>query len=581
MGFSLKKRGQKIIRRFSRASIRASEESKEHIKENFIDRLSHVKNIRLLIFEWSLLILTLITFSIAQAFWFGNSYAENVYVAGGTYTEGTIGKINSMNPLFATTSSEKVLSRLLFATLITTDYSGHLGAGLAKEPIASENGKVWTLELKNNLRWSDGEPITVDDVLFTTSLIQDPNVDTVYSPSLKNVKINKTEDGKISFTLPAEYADFETVLTFPIVPKHILEGVDPKVLIEHDFSANPISSGAFTLKNTQNFTSTSTTPTDEKLIYLSANPNYYLGKPLLNTFAIHAFNDKTELLDAINSGTITATADLSPADEENITLPQIYKRESGINSGIFAIFNMSSVKDQAMRAAIRLGLDKTKFYEIAPNNTPLDYPLLNSQITLGVYPDIPAYDYQAAFNKVTELTNETPFSLNVVTVNSGFLPRIAENLTEQLKNLGFDAHLTTYEENPEFISNIISKRGYDILLYELELGADPDLLPYYHSSQVSESGLNLSNYSNLLVDDLLLAARKTLDKNMRIKKYESFVDSWVHDIPAIAIAKSNLTYYYNKNVHTFSDDVRLITPLDRFSDIHTWMVNKETRSRTP
>jgi len=581
MGFSLKKRGQKFIRRFSRASIKASEEGKEHIKENFIDRLSHVKNIRLLIFEWSLLILTLITFSIAQAFWFGNSYAENVYVAGGTYTEGTIGKINSMNPLFATTSSEKVLSRLLFATLITTDYSGHLGAGLAKEPIASENGKVWTLELKNNLKWSDGEPITVDDVLFTTSLIQDPNVDTVYSPSLKNVKINKTEEGRVSFTLPAEYADFETVLTFPIVPKHILEGVDPKVLIEHDFSTNPIGSGAFTLKNTQNFTSTSTTPTDEKLIYLSANPNYYLGKPLLNTFAIHAFNDKTELINAINSGTITATADLSPVDEENITLPQIYKRESGINSGIFAIFNMSSVKDRDVRAAIRLGLDKTKIYELIPNNTPMDYPLLQSQILLNDYPVIPAHDYQEAFNKITELTTETPISLNIATVNSGLLPKIAENLTEQLKHLGIEAHLTTYEESPEFISTTIAKRGYDILIYEIDLGADPDLLPYYHSSQANESGLNLSNYRNVLVDDFLLAARKTLDKNMRIKKYESFVDSWVHDIPAIAIAKSNLTYYYNKNVRTFSDDVRLITPLDRFSDVHTWMINKETRSRTP
>ena len=97
MAFSFKKRGQKIIRRFSRASAKASEEGKEHIKENFIDRLSHVKNIKLLIFEWSLLILGLIALSVAQAFWFGNSYAEDTFVAGGAYTEGTIGKVNSMN----------------------------------------------------------------------------------------------------------------------------------------------------------------------------------------------------------------------------------------------------------------------------------------------------------------------------------------------------------------------------------------------------------------------------------------------------------------------------------------------------
>lgn len=579
MAASLKKRGQKFIRRFSRASIKASEEGKEHIKENFIDRLSHVKRIRLLIFEWSLLVLTLITLSIAQAFWFGNSYAENVFVAGGTYTEGTIGKINSMNPLFATTSSEKTLSRLLFATLITTDYSGHLGAGLANEPIPSDNGKTWTISLKENLKWSDGEPITIEDVLFTISLIQNPNVDSIYNTSFKNVKVSKTEDGKISFNLPAEYADFESVLVIPIVPKHILEGVDPKVLIEHDFSTNPVGSGAFMLKNVQNFASN--TPTDEKLIYLSANPNYYLGKPQLNTFAVHTFNDKTELIDNVNKGTVTATAELSPADEEKITLQQIYMKESSINSGIFAIFNMDTVRDREIRAAIRLGLDKSKLYEIASNNTPLDYPLTKNQIVLNNYPTIPTHDYQAAFNKVTELSGENPITLSVVTVNSGLLPKIAENLTEQLKNLGFNAHLTTYEESPEFISTTIAKRGYDILLYEIDLGADPDLLPYYHSSQASETGLNLSNYRNMLVDDFLLAARKTLDKNMRIKKYESFVEAWANDIPAIAIAKSNLTYFYNKNIHTFSDDIRLITPLDRFSDVHTWMINKETRNRTP
>ncbi len=583
MAFSFKKRGQKIIRRFSRASAKASEEGKEHIKENFIDRLSHVKNIKLLIFEWSLLILGLIALSVAQAFWFGNSYAEDTFVAGGAYTEGTIGKVNSMNPLFATTSSEKTLSRLLFSTLITTDQSGHLGAGLAKDLTPSENGRIWTLKLKDNLKWSDGEPITNEDILFTITLIQNPNVDSVYGPTLKNIKVAQTEDGKISFTLPAEYVDFESALVIPIIPKHILNGVDPKVLIEHDFSTNPVGSGAFMLKNTQNVATTASnnTTSGEKLIYLSANPNYYLGKPLLNTFTLHTFDEKEELIKNINNGIVTATADLSPTDEESITLPQIYKRESGINSGIFAIFNMDSVKDVEIRKAIRLGYDKTVLSEIAPNNTLLHYPLLQSQIKLNNYPSIPEYDFKTAFNKVTELSGEKPITLSIVTVNSGILPRLAENFTEQLKNLGFDAHLTTYEESAEFISSTITKRGYDILLYEIELGADPDLLPYYHSSQANESGLNLSNYRNLIVDDFLLAARKTLDKDMRIKKYESFLESWVNDVPAIAIAKSNLTYYYNKNVRIFSDDTRLITPLDRFSDVHTWMINKESRNLTP
>ena len=57
----LKKRGQKIFNKFSRVSLKAGEESKEHIKENLIDRFSHIENVRLLVLEWVLLVLTQIT----------------------------------------------------------------------------------------------------------------------------------------------------------------------------------------------------------------------------------------------------------------------------------------------------------------------------------------------------------------------------------------------------------------------------------------------------------------------------------------------------------------------------------------
>ena len=68
---SLKKRGQKILDKFSRVSAKASEESKEHIKENFIGRLSHIRDIKLLILEWGLLVLALILLAVTQTFWFG------------------------------------------------------------------------------------------------------------------------------------------------------------------------------------------------------------------------------------------------------------------------------------------------------------------------------------------------------------------------------------------------------------------------------------------------------------------------------------------------------------------------------
>lgn len=578
MGVSIKKRGQKILRRFSRASIRASEDGREHIKENLIERVSHIQNIKLLIFEWSLLTLALIMLAMTQAFWFSSSYATDVFVEGGTYTEATLGRVNSMNPLFATTSSEKVLSRLMFATLTTIDYAGKPGLMLAERLTPDENGKVWTMKLRDGLKWSDGEALTNEDVMFTISLIQNSAVNTIYASNLENVKVAENENGEIVFTLPAAYADFESALEIPIVPKHSLENVPAKTLIEAEFSNSPVTSGAFKFNALQ-----TTANSDEEVVYLSANPYYYLGRPMLNTFAVHTFATKDALAGALNSGSVTATAELGGLDADKIVAGSFEKRESSVNVGAFIFFNTTSplLKNQELRTTIRKGLNLEKLREKAPGTMALDYPLLKAQIELENYPEIPAENFLEATTEIEELEGEEAISLNIATVNSGYLPAVAEELKNQLVMLGIEARLMVYEETQDFIANIIAKRDYDILIYEIELGADPDLLPYYHSSQTKAAGLNLSNYSNALVDDLIVGARETLDGALRVRKYESFLNYWVSDVPAIGLYQANATYIYNKNVRTYGEEVQLVTIIDRFSDIRNWAATKATRNLTP
>ncbi len=575
---SIKKRGQKFIRRFSRASIKASEEGKEHIKENLIERISHIENIRLLIFEWGLLVVMLIMLAITQAFWFADSYSENTFSDGGTYTEATVGDVSSLNPLFATTNSEKVLSRLLFATISTIDYSGHPGIGLAKSILPSENGKVWTVTLRDDLKWSDGEPITNDDVLFTVNLIKNPVVNSIYDSNFANVKVSENENGEIMFTLPSTYADFISALNVPVLPKHKLENADPETLIEDNFSNAPVTSGAFSFNALQ-----TTSTSDEKVYYLSSNPYYYKGEDMLSGFAVHTYSDKDAVINALNSGSVTATAELTDADSDRVTAGQFIKKDSSLNSGAYLFFNTTSgaVKNVEMRTAIRQGIDLEKLRASAPNTAALDYPLLESQISLSNYPILPERDYEAAKARVAELNGGETVSLEVATINSGYLPEVTNELASELQSMGFEVNVSIYEENQDFINSVVSKRSYDILVYAIELGADPDLLPYYHSSQASGAGLNLSNYRNALVDDLLLGARDTLDQALRAKKYEAFLEYWVNGVPAIGLYQPNLTYFYNRNVQTFGNGIRLVTALDRFTDVTDWAVNKTTKNKTP
>ena len=458
---------------------------------------------------------------------------------------------------------------LSYPVSILTFHEGHF--------IAAQNGKVWKATLKKGLKWSDGADISNEDVMFTIDLIQNPLVNSIYSSSLKGVKVEEDENGHIIFTLPSAYADFASALEFPIVPKHELEDTQPQTLVEDDFSNAPVVSGPFMFNALQTGAGNNVT------VFLSANPNYYRGKPMLNSFAVHTYDDKASVISALNSGAVTATAELAGSEASEVTSTSYVRQDSGINSGAFMFFNTSSdvVKKREMRTAIRQGIDLITVRTAAPGTVMLDYPLIESQIKLTTYQKIPKYNFDAAKEKIATLSAGKELVLNVATVNSGYLPAVTDALKTQLELLGFNVNVTVYEETQEFIGNIIAKRNYDILVYEIELGADPDLLPYYHSSQANTAGLNLSNYRNALADDLLIGARETLDETMRILKYETFLQHWVYDVPAIGLYQANMTYLYNKNARAFSNNVRLVTPIDRFSDVMNFAATKATKNKTP
>lgn len=571
-----KKRGQKLAKRWEVFSERAKEETHEHIQENLIKRLPHARRVRLLILEWCLLIIVITSLALTQAFWYTQSYSVQAYVDGGTYIEATIGNVNTLNPLFATTTSEKVLSKLLFSTLSTIDYSGHVGLGLASSITPDSTGKVWTVTLKDGLKWSDGEPITLDDVLYTVNLTKDPTVNTSFSSNFSGVTVEQVGDALV-FALPSAYADFDATLNIPILPSHILADVAPGQLLEHSFSTNPVTSGAFIFNAMQ-----SVSGDGERIVYLAANDYYYKSKPMLSSFAIHTYSSAEEIVRAISSSDVTATAELSAVYRDQLSSDLIYEKQTAIASGVFAFLNTTSptLSNVSVRQAIQRGINMDAVRSVLGDEYPLNYPILQSEIELSSYPALPEYNLETAKTAITDagLSGRT---LRLATTNSGYFPELAAVLKTQLENLGFNVDLDISNPGQEFFANVIRQRNYDILLYEVELGADPDLFAYYHSSQASATGLNLSNYANALVDDLILGARTSMDEAARVQKYETFLTRWVNDVPAIGIYQSSLVYYFNKNVRAFSEDDRLVYATDRFVDVEYWAVNKATKNRTP
>ncbi|MDO4889443.1 MAG: ABC transporter substrate-binding protein [Candidatus Saccharibacteria bacterium] len=570
----VKKRGQKISRRFSRFSRKKTDQTVEHIQENIIERVSHIRHIRLLILEWSLLVLAIIMLSVTQAFWYVDSYRVEGWGRGGTYTEATIGKVASLNPIFASTSSEKVLSKLMFATLAAPDYSGHIGPALASSITVDDTGTKWTVKLREGLKWSDGEPITNTDVLYTVKVLQSDDISTSYSSNLAGVKVTE-EDGALTFTLPAAYANFSSALNFPILPSHILADVPAAQLVDNIFSTTPITSGAFSFNASQNVGTSG-----EKIIYLNKNPSFYGGEPYLDSFVVHTFLGVDDILEALNNGSVTATAELLPTDADLVN-SSIIERQTALSAGVYAFFNTKQgvLSNKAIRKALQKGIDLESLRAPLGDEPVLNYPLLESQIEIKKYPELPEYDPTYAKDAIAKANIDKP--IRIATTETGYFPALAENLKYQLEQLGLKVELSVQNPGQEFLLNVIRPRNYDILIYEIELGADPDLFAYYHSSQAQESGLNLSNYSNGLASDLILAARTAIDPSLRSAKYTSFLEHWVEDAPAIGIYQVNLSYFVGKNIRTFSEDNRLITAVDRFVDVNYWATEKTPKNRTP
>lgn len=566
---NLKWRGKKLTKKVSNFSKKTAKTSKEHLRDNFFNRLSNVKNVRLLILEWILLILIILLLSIAQSFWYDKSYSNSSFTSGGTYIEATLGKVSSLNPLLAKTNSEKALAKLMFSSLVTVDYSGHIGPDLAKSIKHDDKAKVWTIELKDDLKWSDNTPLTSEDVIFTIETIKNNLLDTLYTAKLSHLKVTK-KDNSIIFTLPSSYSDFSSVLDFPILPAHILKNSSAKSLAEHEFNSKPISSGPFTYRATQN-----TSNSDENIIHLTANPYYHRGRPLLDSFSIYAAISPDTIISSLKNNTITATSALSSSQLPKDLPSNIYKKQTTIKSGTLLFLNNLTLS-KSLRKTLSTAIDLRSLR--APlessNQPPLNLPFIDQK--QNFQPFVFNYNPEEAKKHLPK-----DHKIRLVSVNSGSLPALAENLEFQLKNLGLKPTLSIHEPNQEFIKNVLRPRDYDLLIYELDLGSTIDLFPYFHSSQISESGLNLANYNNPFVDDIILATRANPSAKFRNLKYSTLLTYLLDDVPVIPIAQSNLTYLFNQNTRNFSEDNQLSDPLDRFNDVIRWSSLQTQKHRTP
>ncbi len=560
-----------------------------HTKKMFFGRFENLSNVRKIVISW-ICVVSILIFSVGIFRGISTkNYSEDIFYRGGTYSEGILGEVKTLNPLFTSTDTEKSFEQIAFSRLYDIDETGNLKGDLAEGVSTSDNYKNFKIKMRNNAVWSDGRKITANDVIFTIKLLREQSINPSGFKAWKNVEISKNSDYEFSVKVPSSSSSVLYSFNFSILPEHILKDIQVEKIRESAFSKNPITSGAFNFKSVQD-------DGDKTTISLVKNKRYYRGEAYIDNFDIIAFKDGTKLKNALISGEIVASPSLKISEFSESERDKLKSRETNVNRGIYAFLNNSDsvLKDLKVRKAIQTGVDILKVRKEMEFVDKLDFPTLNQFLNTKDL-SVPKYDFDQAqkildeagwkknSNGILEKDGKKAI-LNISTTSVYNYKKAAEEIEGQLKKLGFDVKLTVIDKNDKtgaFVQSILQPRNYSILVYEIDLGADPDIYAFWHSSQSGRKGLNFSNYSDVVADDLLLNSRTAQSSNEKKLQITKFTQRWLANAVAIGLGQTKTSYVFRKSVQAYSANNTFVTEVNRYADVIYWSASKSTLYKTP
>lgn len=229
---------------------------------------------------------------------------------------------------------------------------------------------------------------------------------------------------------------------------------------------------------------------------------------------------------------------------------------------------------------------------ISENLPSLNYPIIDNLLS-GDLPVASSYNPDLAGELLDQAgwrldagvrkKDGQPLGLTVVTTKNPDFEKALDQLSSQWRKIGVT--VTTNIVDPtdpsqNVTQDILLPRRYDVLLYQLTIGGDPDVYAYWHSSQAG-SGLNFSNYKNAIADEALSSARSRTDAALRNAKYLTFVRQWLSDAPAIGLYQATSQYVHTPGVHTLPSNQMLISAADRYNSVLYWTVGERVVFKTP
>lgn len=522
----------------------------------------------------TILLVSLIIFAGISWNKFFIAHSKWVPKEGGIFTDSVIGEIKNISPLAPQKSLlDFDLKQLIFAGLLQYNpITGSVEDGLATLRI-SENGKTYFLTIKDSAKFSNGELVTIDDILFTyEEVIQNPGFN---NDALKNafeyITLDVIDKKTISFNLPEPNTYFSSLLTTPILRKKSYKNALIEEINDAEFPANknPINAGPYILKNITY---------DEKglmRVFLERNKYFFAGKPFIKQLVLYVYKNFDYL--ANSQRWTTMYSHLSTQQIEKIE-PILHKNKSTREYvlprfvGIFFNLDNQITNNPHLRDALKMTIDKDNIISREKGWKKIDSVFFFEGIEDWQEKDYPAArsllrDKGFKYNKKKKIRTykEKPVKLKMITSTApSIYSRFAQNIARIWeKELDISVELDVL--NPIDFQAALKKRDYDMVFFGQNFSENPDSLSSWHSSQSGK--LNLANLTNPDVDFLIEEVRFTgalsdlLTLNQKLDEVN----------PIIAVATPKYYIFVENSLLGFSENFGKIRKhSERFFGIEKW-----------
>lgn len=451
-----------------------------------------------------------------------------------------------LNPLLATDSSSSQIADFIFNSLVKYEKDGKEIIGDLAKRYYFEDNKTLIFELRDNVKWHDGERFSAKDVLFTYNLIKSPKVTTPYSSNFRNVEsVELLDEFRVKVTYKKPYFKALESWMLGIVPEHILK--DEQNIMSSDFNKKPIGTGAYKLHSLE----------FSKAIELVANEEYFERAPKIKKIYFHVIADPMTRFLMLKNGEIDIDGLDAMQYERQLDSAffETYRVIENIDhSYVYLGFNLrlEKFKDERVRRALSLAIDRSEIIDILyfKHATPCSGPFLPKSSGFNDEVKVPTRDIEKAKALLKEAgyDEKNPLEFEITTSNSNSIrPYAAQIMQQQLSQVGVKVTLRIMEWQAFLNMSVFPRKFESVLLgWALSLSPDPYLL--WHSDNDKAGAFNFIGFHDKKIDQMIENMEEMIDREQLSKIQKEIFASIVERDPYLFLFVPNSITVVNKKI---------------------------------